>query len=368
MRRKVLHILASMSRGGVETWLMHVLRNIDRSQFELHFLLNTEREGDYDREVRSLGGRIHYGAHPGAPRRYAREFQAVVQEHGPFAVVHSHVYWYSGYVMRVAHGAGIPIRIAHSHTATSAPRFKLHRQGYQAVMRFLIWKYATHRIAISRAAGEALFGRAPERPFTVLYYGIDFKPFLQRQSSEESKRRLGISPSRKVVGHVGRFVPVKNHAFTVNLFSQLVASGVDAHLLLVGDGPLLAPIKAELQSRGLLERCTLAGSQADVVPFVSAMDAFVLPSLWEGFGLAALESQAAGVPVIASAAVPEEVSAIPRLVQRVPLSAGADGWAAAVRRLLEQPDHRRGDEPVLLQNSRFGLPVCLEALSNIYLS
>ena len=90
-RRKILHIVGCMSRGGVETWLMHILRNIDRNRFELHFFVNSETECAYDKEILSLGGQIHYGGHPGNLPQYAREFASVVRSHGPFDVVHSHV-------------------------------------------------------------------------------------------------------------------------------------------------------------------------------------------------------------------------------------------------------------------------------------
>jgi glycosyltransferase involved in cell wall biosynthesis len=234
-------------------------------------------------------------------------------------------------------------------------------------MRALIMRYTTHRIGVSQQAGQALFGRKPAKPCTLLHYGMDFRPFLQPESADKVRQRLGIAPGRKVIGHVGRFVPVKNHAFIVEFFDRIVQSGVDAHLLLVGDGPLSPSVKAQIESRGLSQRCTFAGLQPDVVPFFSAMDAFVLPSLWEGLPLVTFEAQAAGLPVVASTAVPEEIAAIPRLVERIPLSAGADGWAAALSRILKEPSRRRGDEPMLLQGSSFGLPACLEVISGIYM-
>ena len=238
---------------------------------------------------------------------------------------------------------------------------------YQSMMRWLIMRCATHRIGVSHKAGAALFGHKPAKPYTLLHYGMDFRPFLQPESADKVRQRLGIAPGRKVIGHVGRFVPVKNHAFIVEFFDRIVQSGVDAHLLLVGDGPLSPAVKTQIESRGLSQRCTLAGLQPDVVPFFSAMDVFVLPSLWEGLPLVTFEAQAAGVPVVASTAVSNEVAAIPRLVQRIPFIAGADGWASVISGLLNEPTRRRGDEPMLLQSSSFGLPACLEVLSGIYM-
>jgi glycosyltransferase involved in cell wall biosynthesis len=367
MRRKILHVIGGMNRGGVETWLMHVMRNIDRDAFETHFLVHSTIEGAYDKEIASLGGQIHYGATPRNLLRYATDFSQLVRRYGPFDVVHSHVYWYSGFVMRLAYEAGIPIRIAHSHTATSDSAWKVPRRLYQRLMRRWILRYSTHRIGISQPAGEALFGQAAEKPFTLLYYGLDFSRFAGAPSPEEAKRKLGIAPERKVIGHVGRFVPVKNHSFTLQIFAQTLAQGTDAHLLLVGDGPLLPSVKAQIDSSGLAKRCTFTGSQPDVVPFLSAMNVFVLPSQWEGLGLAALESQAAGVPVIASTSVPREVDVIPELIEHIPLESSGVVWTSAVNRRLNEAKHRSGDEAQVLERSRFGLPRCLKSLSGIYL-
>jgi glycosyltransferase involved in cell wall biosynthesis len=367
MKRKILHIVGSMSRGGVETWLMHMLRNIDRNQFEFHFLVGGDTEAAFDREIFDLGGHIHYGANTKRLSQYAARFGSVVQRHGPFAVLHSHVYWYSGFLMRLGYRAGIPVRIAHSHTATSASAWRVHRRIYQTMMRSLITRYSTHRIGISKQAGESLFGQRSDGSYSLLYYGVDFTPFLQRHSRDETKQRLGIPPNRQVIGHVGRFVPVKNHSFIVEVFERIITRGANAHLLFVGDGPGLSEVRTKITSRGLEDRCTFAGLQSDVVPFLFAMDVFVLPSKWEGLGLVALEAQAAGTPVVASTGVPSEVDVIPSLAEHLPLTDGGEEWASAIIRRLQAPRCCTGDEPLVLQNSRFGLRTCLDGLSRIYL-
>lgn len=366
-QRKILHVVGGMNRGGVETWLMHMLRSMDRSAFETHFLVHSDSDSAYGREITSLGGQIHYGGNPRNPLQYATNFGRLVRRCGGFDVVHSHVYWFSGFVMRLAYQSGVPIRIAHSHTSANGPDRNVPRKLYEKLMRLWLLRYATHRIGVSPQAGKALFGDSSPEAFRLLYYGLDFAPFLAAFPPADAKRNLGISLGRKVIGHVGRFAPVKNHAFTVEFFAQMVANGADAHLLLVGDGPLVPSIRSQIDSRGLSNRCTIAGSQPNVVSYVSAMDVFVLPSQWEGLGMVALESQAAGVPVIASTGVPEEVSVIPGLVQHVPLSAGVTGWSRAVLRRLNEPVHRRGNEAVLLANSKFGLQTCVEAFRGIYL-
>jgi glycosyltransferase involved in cell wall biosynthesis len=367
MRRKILQVVGAMNRGGVETWLMTVLRHIDKQKFQMDFLVHSKLDSAYDEEIRSLGGAIHYCTDPKNPWHYAAKFRQVIQTHGPFDVVHSHVYWYTGYVLRLAHRARVPIRIAHSHTATQRARWNPSRRLYQNLMRSWILRHGTHRIGISKQAAEALFGPLPVRPCTILNYGLDFTRFQDIEPSEVVRRRLGIPPGRGIIGHVGRFMPVKNHVFMVELLECVISSGTDAHLMLVGDGPLLSTIKAQIEVRGLSDRCTFAGEQSDVTRFFSAMDVFVLPSHYEGLGIVAVESQAAGVPVVASTGVPEEVDVIPQLVEHIPLSAGAVGWASAVSRRLRERRLRGGDEVRVLQNSRFGLSACMAALSDVYL-
>jgi glycosyltransferase involved in cell wall biosynthesis len=366
MQRKILHVIGGMTLGGVETWLMHVLRGIDRSEFKFHFLVHRSEECAYDDEIRSLGAPIHVCTGARNPIKYAQQFKRILHEHGPFDVVHSHVYLYSGFLMRLAAQAGVPIRIAHSHTAPKQKPFNLPRSAYEWLMRDWITRYSTHRIGISRVAAEGLFGKQTHNPATILYYGFDFTPFQHPRDPDEMKRQLGIPAQRKVIGHIGRFVPFKNHAFMVECFERVVAAGTDAHLLLVGAGPLLPVVRKDIESRGLSDRCTFAGVHNMIAPFLNTMDLFLFPSLYEGLGIVALEAQAAGVPVVASTVLPEETDVIPRLVKRIPLEDGPEVWASTVADELRSGSVKRGDEALVLQSSRFALPVCIETLSRIY--
>ncbi|HEY7616302.1 MAG TPA: glycosyltransferase [Terriglobales bacterium] len=369
MPRKILHVIGKMDRAGVETWLMHMMRNLDKDQFEIHFLVHDPAAGAYDQEILALGGHIHRGPNPRRPLQYRRRFRRLVTKYGPFDVLHSHVYWYSGFILRVGHSLGIPVRIAQSHTARNIPSWNVPRWIYGSLMRKWILRHATHRIGISLDAGKALFGsaRAQHPGFTLLHYGFDFRPFFRRPVLEAMKQSLGIEPERKVIGQVGRFVALKNHAFTLEVFKRVLAGGIDAHLLFVGDGPLLADVRAQVESSGLAGRCTFAGAQSDVSSFLFSTDVLLVPSEWEGLGIVALEAQAAGVPVVASTGVPCEVDVIPGLIEHIPLDGGAQTWAAAVTRRLQQGKQARGDEALALQNSSFGLPACLRTLSHIYL-
>lgn len=363
-RCKVLHVVRAMDRGGVETWLMNVLRNIDRSRFEFHFLVNTPGSGSYDEEIRRIGGVIHHGPDPHRPASFASRLASLLKESGPFDAIHSHLYYYSGIVLKVAKEASVPVRIAHSHTSRRTSRLNIARRSYEAMMRRALARCATDRLAVSRQAGEALFGKADPPGFRILYYGLDFTRFGHLESRPELQRRLGIPRGRIVLGHVGRFVPVKNHEFLLEVFHSVLRQE-NAHLLLVGNGPLLPAIMRRVTAEGIRERCTFTGLTEDVAPCIGAMHLLLLPSLWEGLPLVTLEAQAAAVPVLASDAVTREIDVLPGMVEHMPLRAGAEEWAATSLRSARMEGCRRRSAE-LMERSCFSLEKCIGALGKIY--
>jgi hypothetical protein len=156
-RLRILHVLGGLNRGGVETWLLNVMRTIDRRRFEMHFLVHTAEPGAYDAAVRGLGGRIIPCPNPSSPWRYGRALRRVLREHGRYDVVHSHVHHFSGHVLGVARSAGVPTRIAHSHTDSSLEDAEAGagRRLYLRTMRRWIHRHAS--------AGSRRAGRPPPR-------------------------------------------------------------------------------------------------------------------------------------------------------------------------------------------------------------
>src|SRR4051812_26664186 len=99
---RILHVLGMMERAGAETWLMHILRSLDRSEYQIDFLVHNPEPQEYDGEVRALGSNLIVLPYIHQPLKYAREFTRVLREYGPYDIVHSHVHQYSGFVLRLA--------------------------------------------------------------------------------------------------------------------------------------------------------------------------------------------------------------------------------------------------------------------------
>jgi glycosyltransferase involved in cell wall biosynthesis len=334
---RILHFVRRMKRGGIETWLMHVLRHIDRERFQMDFMVHTARPHVLDKEVRALGSKVIPCLHPGRPWTFARNFRRVLREHGPYDVVHSHVHYYSGWVLRLAREQSVPVRIAHSHSDTSrdGATAGFLRRRYLATMKRWITRHATLGLAASRPAAASLFGpdwKADPR-WRVLYCGVDLAPFGAEVDRAAVRAELGIPADAFVLGHVGRFMEPKNHVFLVDIAAEVARREPNMRLLLVGDGSLEPAIRRRAAEVGLEERVVFAGSRGDVPRLMlGGMDAFVFPSLYEGLGLVLVEAQAAGLPCVLSDVVPEEADLVGPLVERVALAEPASRWANAVLR------------------------------------
>jgi glycosyltransferase involved in cell wall biosynthesis len=355
---RILHAVGGMDRGGVETWLMHLLRRIDRGRFRMDFLVHRERAGAYDDEIRSLGSRLIPCPYPHRPWRYLPALDRVLREHGPYDVVHGHLHRFSGIVLRAARRRRVPIRIAHSHVARIDPEPGLLRRLYLRRADRWVRAHATVGLAASVQAAEDLIGEdwRDDPRWRVLSYGIDLAPFSAPPERERVRAEWGLERDAVVLGHVGRFEPQKNHAFLLEIVAAARRIDPRVRPLLMGEGPLRPQVERRAADLGL--RAVFTGSRGDVPRLMlGAMDAFVFPSRFEGLGLAMVEAQAAGLPVVAADVIPPEATVAAQAVRRVSLRASAEVWARVALEA-RPPDRRRCLEAVTA--SSFNLAATVE--------
>jgi len=369
---RILHVVGGMNRGGIETWLMHVLRNINRKRFRMDFLVHTLEKCSYDDEISRLGSHVIPCLHPHRPLLYAKNFKRIMKKHGPFDVVHSHVHHFSGYVLLLAHRAHVPVLIAHSHNDTLPKQFKIGflRGMYLILMKRWIWCYATMGLAASRKAAVALFGAAWQKHsrFRVLFCGIDLAPFIE-VDRVKIRRKLGITKSTFVLGHVGRFEEQKNHNFLVEIAAELVLQEPKTRIMLIGDGPLKTNIKNKVLSAQLNNKVMFLGLRTDVPRLMlGAMDVFVLPSYHEGLPIVGLEAQAAGLPLVVSDNIAEELDIVELLVRRVTLNKPASHWAKVILGLKGVSPFSQREAAKIMADSQFNIHNSIGMLEEIYLS
>jgi glycosyltransferase involved in cell wall biosynthesis len=369
---RILHVPGGLGRAGAETWLVHVLRHIDRDSFRLDFVVHSDRPGAYDDEVRALGGRIFPCLNYQHPLQYARNFKAILRQIGPIDIVHSHVHDYSGFVLRTAHQAGVPIRIAHSHLHTSLLESQagVARRFYLGLMKSWLRKHATAGIAVSEKAAYSYFGsnwRSDPR-WRLLYCGIDLNQFESDVDRDALRADLGIPRDAFVVGHVGRFDEQKNHTFLIDIFRELLRRQPHSVLLLIGGGSLKESIEHKAEQLGIRDRILFLENRPDVPRLMQgAMDVLAFPSHFEGLPLVLLEAQAAGLPCLISDAIAEETTVIPSLLRRLSLTRPAAAWSEeliALRAAGDAPS--AADAKDLMARSPFNIEAGVASLQSFY--
>ncbi|GGL75099.1 putative glycosyltransferase EpsF [Deinococcus aerolatus] len=328
---RVLHVVGSMNRGGVETWLMNVLRNVDRNELAFDFMIHKPEAAAYDDEMQALGAGRYVCKWPTNPLSYVINFFKIIKDHGPYDAVHSHVHHFSGFVLLLAKFAGIKIRVSHSHNDSSEELVLSRglRLIYLKTFTQLIKLTSTSGLAASEKAAAALFGEdwKTDGRWKVSFCGIDLKPFRRPVSRSTVRDSLGVKDGSIVFGHVGRFEDQKNHEFLIDIFSKIKQKMPTAMLLLVGDGELRQKIVSKVIHLNLSESVIFAGLRDDIPTLMTgAMDAFVFPSKFEGLGLAIVEAQAAGLDTFISDNMPHEVN-ISDNTFLIPLTHRADDWA-----------------------------------------
>ena len=365
---RVLHVVGQMDRGGIETWLMHVLRGVDRDRVAIDIMTNMDGPGQYDAEAQALGAKVIPCTQHTWPWVYVPQFLSILRREGPYDIVHSHVHHFSGFVLWLAWMAGVPVRIAHSHN-TSSGRVdpSALRHLYERTASASIRRYSTAGFACSVPAATHLFGgnwRSDPR-WRILYYGIDLTPYRNGRDTAHLRAALGIPPEAPLLGHVGRFARQKNHDFLIDIFAQVAQRRPEARLLLVGDGELRAAVAQKANGLGLSERVIFAGVRSDVPDLLRTMDVFILPSLYEGLGLVLIEAQTAGKPVVVSGSVPKEGLILADSIDVLPLSEPAARWAEAVLdKFACKPDPEMAMEA--MQESPFNIEMGRQELIRIY--
>lgn len=330
-KKKILMVTGSLRIGGMENVAMNIARYIDRNQFQVNFVVYGPEIGEYEEEVKKIGGEVYHIPFPreGAIK-YCKALEKIMKNTGPYDVVHSHNLFPSGMVMKIAHKEKVPVRIAHAHTNRDDTHLNLVRKIYQKCMRKLMWKHATQLFACSERAGNYLFQSKFSENGFVMNNGVGTEKFLIDESKKNRlKKEFNIS-SEKIIGHTGRFVEVKNHDFLIDVFKSICEKGENVKLLLIGDGSLKHAIEKKVHDLGLEDRVIFTGMRNDVHDLLALMDVYVLPSIYEGVSVSLMEAQAAGIPFVVSTSAYSDESKVTGYGVAVDLNKGIEAWGNAV--------------------------------------
>ena len=335
----ILIATGTMNAGGTETLIMEMLRHqTGRVRYILMIHYQGEiQKGVFDDEIRSLGVEMVYIPSVGSlgMNGYCKKFRETLNSLGKVDIVHSHLNANGGIICMAAKKAGIMHRISHCHADI---RFKgnrisiLKNEVALQVLRLYVNHFSNHYWACSHAAWKRLF--YPWKKEVVIPNMIDVEQYLSfPEDKENAKSAIGLE-GKFVVGSIGRVARIKNYELALEAVALLNRQGHETHFVCYGRfdaakdkycGELL-----ELsQSLGVADMVHFMGNTTNVAHDIKAFDVFLMPSTTEGFGMAAIEAQAAGIPTLLSEGVPRMVDVEAGLAKFLPINK-AQSWADAI--------------------------------------
>lgn len=307
--------------GGLTTVAMNYYRNMDKSGLKIDFASVNKPSKELIDELHENGSEYYcLGERKKHPLKYQYALWKLLKEKR-YDIIHVHANSASAVLeLLSAKKCGVKKRIVHIHNSTCS-HMLLHR-----LLKPLFDRTYTDALACSREAGKWIFGEE----FIILNNAIDTEKY---QFKEESRKKIraeyGIRKETFVIGHVGKINKQKNHTFLIECFYEVNKKMPDAVLLLVGDGPLRKKIEEKIKCLGLEKNVYFAGMKNNASEYLSAMDCFVFPSVFEGFSLALLEALSSGLKCIASENTRRE-SEIMNCVKYLSLELNASKWCKEI--------------------------------------
>lgn len=359
--KKVLHIAGNMGLGGAETLIINLNRNIDTDKLRFDYAVENNADGFYAEEIKRLKGNLYpfITLRPGFATYWFNVFNLVkiIKKNGPYEALHVHYTYVNWFFLALAYFCGIKKRVSHMHSRNMLEqKFKY----LNFIRRKLILLFATDLLACSAQSGIDLYGK--NAAFKVINNAIDCSSFAYNPVVRAKIRADEGIENKFVICSTGRLEYYKNHSFLLDVFAEICKHNKDAVLMIIGDGSRRELLKEKARSLGIYQKVLFTGERNDCNILLQAADIFVFPSLFEGFGIAAIEAQAAGLPCIVSDGLPQEACIVNTV--RLSLKSGAEAWA---REILNYTSFDRQDKSGEIKKAGFDIKTAAARMQEFYL-
>lgn len=323
---KVLYVLSSLSKqNGISSFVMNYYKHIDHNMFDFSFLVmnNTNGESEYEKAIEKNGDKIIVLPSLKKVVPFLKSLKHVF-ENEEYDIIHVHLV-NLGWIFFLMSTLFSPNtkRVLHAHaTVFGETKWRNIRN------KFFAWfsiRLAQKLFACSKAAGDGLFGN---RDYTVISNAIDVKEYAF-DTDTRTKVRDQFECNRKIViGTTARMEIQKNPLFAVDVFSEMLKYSDQMEYWWVGDGSLRKQVEEKVEKLGIQEKFKLLGKRSDARDLYQGMDLFMLPSLFEGLPVVAVEAEASGLPIVMSDSITREISSVKS--KHISLACGAKVWAKEI--------------------------------------
>lgn len=355
---RVLHSELQSNIGGIEAFLLNLTKTIDRTNLQFDFLMRGDNSY-LETTLKKYGANI-YKVPSGMSNYYKFVKNILVKNNYDFVHVHKNSAANIVLPLMVKKYTNAKL-IVHSHNTSPSSGSKiaimLHKINRNKLMRL-----SDYRFACSDTAAAWMFGNDyVDKQVKIIKNGIITKDYVyDTKKRKQVRQQMGLE-GKFVIGHVGAFREQKNHKFLLDVFSKLDIP--NAELMLMGDGDLKTEMVQMAKSLGISNRVLFMGSRNDVADLLQACDIFVMPSLWEGLGIAAIEAQASGLPTLVSENFPKETQ-ITSLSKFISLTA-PEKWIKQIDKLND--GYTRKNMYDKIKKSGYDMTISAKKLRDYYL-
>lgn len=323
--KKILIIGMTPILGGVETYIYNLIKAMDKSEYQIDFLVPGSEKAVFEIELNNLlgGTENHFYYCSNIKKNFIKTklWLRKFYKEKRYDLIYLNTcsaakISYCSYAVNILGGK----LISHSHNGN----------GFSSLLNSLfqkrIYNCSDIRLACSDLAAKWLYGNDAENVL-IVPNGVEVSKFEFSEKNRQSvRKRLNINDNKIVIGHVGRFSEQKNHSFCVKIAKLMEPK---FHFLLIGDGELKQPLIEEIKAECLEERFTILPSQKDVEKYYSAMDIFIMPSIYEGLPIVAVEAQANGLNCILSSEISHQTN-LTNHCEFIPIN-NVDLWVSAIK-------------------------------------
>jgi glycosyltransferase EpsF len=373
---RVLHLINAFNRGGIEKWLLSMIAEIPRSVCELDVCCKGSDLGPWAPLAAEHGARLYHCPFRPSHVGFVRGLSRILREHH-YDLIHNHLGIYSGLPVWVGHRAGVPVVTTFQNNEFSPAAKWLSLPLVVHLLRVyarLSVRYAIVHSDLLTAVSQGILEdvvphqKGLREKSRLLYLGTAIPPVTTTEEKRAFRESMGWSADAPVIMHVGRFFRQKNHVGLLKVFERVLPHVPHARLVLVGTGPLVEEVEKRVRQAGLSASVRMLGAIDDAASLIAKCDVFLFPSLWEGFGIVALEANASGVPVVGS-----DVVGLNEAVENGQTALlfsvdDTESMAMAVVRILSDPLYaaRLGDAGRMRAERLFSVSAAAERLLNLY--
>lgn len=362
---RILHWGLLNSRGGIESFIMNLYRNIDRNKVQFDFLEDHNLgEFIYEDEIEQMGGRVFRVLYS-KKENYEKSKNCLIdflKEHPEIVGIHVHANFFYASLLKDAKKAGLPIRILHSHNSSQDENEGVKKKIRNFIVKRDINKYPSDYFTCSDLATKYMF---PKKESIWIKNGIDVDKFdYDVEIRNKIRADIGIK-DETVIGFVGNLREQKNPFFVIDIFEKYYHSNNKSKLIIIGEGKFEDKLKLYVKEKQLENNVLFIGMVSNVNEYYQAMDAFLLPSLYEGLPVVLVEAQTSGLPCFVADNITRQIKVTDN-IKYISIDDKPEEWAKIIQGTLDTFKRQSNKKEVC--NAGFYMKDVAKQVENYYLN